>query len=44
MERSFQREMSVIKTLTYRWLRGPSVLTQLSVSICVCVFVCWGET
>lgn len=35
MERTFLREMSVIKTLTYCWLRGPSLLTELSMSVCV---------
>lgn len=40
MERTFLREMSVIKTLTYCWLRGPSLLTELSVSVCVLLRVC----
>lgn len=35
MERSFPGEMSSIKTLTYCWFRGPSLLIQLSVSICL---------
>lgn len=32
--------MSVIKTLTYCWLTGPSLLTELSASICALSYVC----